>query len=158
MTIPKSEVLKFIFVSGFVIYTLVFFLFSFIFFLILKEQGIAVPEFIRKEFFMLTKDAKTMLYAFYKEYKKRIKSHIPKCDARVFGSCDSVQENLFPSWHIEDIKDTMHELGRNNFLKNRCYDNTISYSLLTDYAIAVMENQKTETFLNVTDFIAKFIP
>lgn len=107
---------------------------------------------------MLTKDAKTMLYAFYKEYKKRRKTQLPKCNARVIGSCEVVQQDYFPNWHIEDIKDTMRELGRNNFLKNRHYDNTICYSQLTDYAISVMEIQKTETFLSITDFIAKFIP
>ena len=52
----------------------------------------------------------------------------------------------------------MRELDRNKFLDNLYADNTIHFSKLTDYAIATMENQKKEIFLNITDFITKFIP
>lgn len=107
---------------------------------------------------MLTKDAKTILYELYKEYKVRRSNSISKSNARSFGSAKSIQENFFPDWSIDDVFDTLCELGRNNFLDNSYADNTVYRCELSDYAIAVMENQKKETFLSVADFISKFIP
>lgn len=107
---------------------------------------------------MLTKDAKTMLYELYQEYKVRRQNHLSKSDTRDFKDAKSVHENFFPDWLLEDVEDTMRELGRNNFLNNSYADDTIYYCELTDYAICVMENQKRETFLSVADFVSKFIP
>ncbi len=106
---------------------------------------------------MLTKDAKTMLYELYQEYKVRRQNHLSKSDSRDFKDAKSVHENFFPDWLLEDVEDTMRELGRNNFLNNMYASDTIYHCELTDYAIYVMENQKKETFLSVADFISKFI-
>lgn len=106
---------------------------------------------------MLTKDAKTMLYELYQEYKVRRQNHLSKSDSRDFKDAKSVHENFFPDWLLEDVEDTMCELGRNNFLNNMYASDTIHCCELTDYAIYVMENQKKETFLSVADFISKFI-
>lgn len=107
---------------------------------------------------MLTKYAKIMLYELYKEYVARRKVHVSKSESKDFKSAKSVHDNFFSDWLLEDVEETMRELGRNNFLNNFYADDTIYHSTLTDYAISVMENQKKETFLSVTDFIAKFIP
>ncbi len=107
---------------------------------------------------MLTKDAKIMLYELYQEYKIRRQNHLSKSESRNFKDAESVYENFFPDWLLEDVEDTMRELGRNNFLNNKYASDTIYYCELTDYAICVMENQKKETFLSVADFISKFIP
>lgn len=107
---------------------------------------------------MLTKDAKTMLYELYQEYKIRRQNHLSKSDSRCFEDAKSIHENFFSDWLLEDVEDVMRELGRNNFLNNSCASDTIYDCELTDYAICVMENQKKEAFLTVMDFISKFIP
>ena len=107
---------------------------------------------------MLTKDAKTVLYELYKEYRIRRQNHISKSDAKDFISSRSIQENFFPDWSIDDVVDTLRELGRNGYLYNVYSGNTVYHCELTDYAISVMENQKKETFLTAVDFISKFIP
>lgn len=107
---------------------------------------------------MLTKDAKFMLYELYKEYQARRNVRVSRSESKYFKSSESVQENFFPDWSLEDVEDTMRELSRNNFLNNVYADGTIYDCELSDYAISVMENQKKETFLSVADFISKFIP
>lgn len=107
---------------------------------------------------MLTKDAKFMLYELYKEYQARRNVRVSRSESKYFKSAESVQENFFPDWSLEDVEDTMRELSRNNFLNNVYADGTIYDCELSDYAISVMESQKKETFLSVADFISKFIP
>ncbi|QDW74394.1 hypothetical protein FND36_10335 [Lachnospiraceae bacterium KGMB03038] len=107
---------------------------------------------------MLTKEAKTVLYHMYKEYLVRRDNHIPRSQSKEFGSAENVQSLLFPDWELEDIVDTLRELGRNGFVKNFNADNTVYTCSLTDSAIVKMENQKKETLLSIADFIAKFIP
>lgn len=99
-----------------------------------------------------------MLFVFYKQYQSKRKNDVSKIKSKKIGSANTVHENLISGWSLEDIEDTMRELGRNDFLSNSYFDNTITDSYLTDYALSVMENQKKEIFLNITDFIAKFIP
>lgn len=107
---------------------------------------------------MLTKESKTVLYHMYKEYLVRRDNHIPRSRAKEFGAAENIQSLLFPDWELEDIIDTLRELGRNGFVKNFNADNTVYKCDLTDFAIVKMENLKKETLLNVIDFIAKFIP
>lgn len=107
---------------------------------------------------MLSKDAKTILYELYSEYKNRRKHGISKSDAKDFISGKSIHQTFFPNWIFDDVTDTLRELGRNGYLKNFYADNTVYACHLTDDAIVKLENVPKETFLSVTDFIAKFIP
>lgn len=65
---------------------------------------------------------------------------------------------FFPDLLLEDVEDSLRELGRNNFLNNLYADDTVYTCRLSDFAIATMENLPKETFNSITDFIAKFIP
>lgn len=107
---------------------------------------------------MLTKDAKTVLYHLYKEYCSRHDENIPRSVVKDFGSAGSIHASLFPDWSLEDIEDTLRELGREGFVTNLHGDNTIISCTLSDFAIATMENQKKEILISLADFIAKFIP
>ena len=107
---------------------------------------------------MLSKDAKTILYTLYKEYLLRREQGISKSKAKNFISAQYIHSTFFSDWYLEDIEDTIRELGRNNFLNNYYADNTIYHCELSDFAIVTMENQKKETFLSIADFISKFIP
>lgn len=107
---------------------------------------------------MLTKEAKTVLYHMYKEYLIRRDNHVSRSESKEFGSAENIHSFLFPDWELEDVVDTLRELGRNGFVNNFIADDTVCTCTLTDSAIIKMENQKKETLLSVVDFIAKFIP
>lgn len=107
---------------------------------------------------MLTKDSKTILYYLYKEYLARRKNNVSKIDAKSFGSASMIRDSMFPDWILEDVEESLRELGRNGFLNNLYADNTVCECLLTDSAIFTMENQKKNIFLSVADFVSKFIP
>ncbi len=107
---------------------------------------------------MLSKDAKAVLYILYKEYLLRRKQGDSKSKARNFISAQYIHSTFFSDWRLEDVEDTIRELGRNNFLNNCYADNTIYHCELSDLALVTMENQKKETFLSIADFISKFIP
>lgn len=106
----------------------------------------------------MTKDAKTMLYHMYKEYLLRRDNLFSKSKAKDFDCAETIHETLFPDWYLEDVVETLRELGRNGFVKNLYADDTVYHCNLTDNAIAIMETQKKETLLNVLDFVSKFIP
>lgn len=107
---------------------------------------------------LLTKDSKKILYTLYKEYLNRREHNISKRNSKKFSSAASIQENFFPDIPLEDIEESLRELGRNDFLHNFYADNTIWECYLTDHAIALLENQNFEKFLSVADFISKFMP
>ena len=44
---------------------------------------------------MLTKDAKSMLYELYQEYKVRRQNHLSKSDSRDFKDAESIHEIFF---------------------------------------------------------------
>jgi hypothetical protein len=125
---------------------------------ILSLQAHARAEYKRKEFSMLTKDSKTVLYHLYKEYCVRRSNGISRSNAKEFHSSESVQKLLFPDWSVSDVDDCMCELGRNGYLSNHHASDLIYDSTLTDKAIVTMENQKKETLLNVVNFLTQFIP
>lgn len=107
---------------------------------------------------MLTKSSKTVLYVLYREYLSRRKNNISQSRAKSFGSASMIHESLFHDWNLEDLEDSLRELGRNGFLNNFYADNTVCECLFTDSAISTMKNQKKDIFLSVADFISKFIP
>lgn len=106
----------------------------------------------------LTKDAKTILYTLYKEYEKRRKHGTSKAESRSFDSAQSIQKDFFPDMLLEDLEDSLRELGRNDFLDNLYADGTVYHCALSDFGISTMESQKKETLLSIADFISKFIP
>lgn len=107
---------------------------------------------------MLTKEAKTVLYHMYKEYLIRRDNHVSRSKAKEFGSAENIHSFLFPDWELEDVVDTLRELGRNGFVDNFIADDTVYNCDLTDSAIVKMENQKKDALLSVVDFVSKFIP
>ncbi len=91
----------------------------------------------------LTKDAKTVLYKLYKEYSDRRKHGFTKSDSKNFINVEEIQKNFFPDLLLEDVEDSLRELGRNNFLNNLYADDTVYTCRLSDFAIATMENLPT---------------
>ena len=133
-------------------------LFLVIFFIIKLQPEVAPINYERKKSKMLSKDAKTVLYTLYKEYLSRRKQGISKSKAKNFDSAQHIHSTFFSDWSLENIEDTLRELGRNKFLNNYYADQTIYHCELSDHAIVTMENQKKETLLSIADFISKFIP
>lgn len=107
---------------------------------------------------MLTKDSKTVLYVMYREYLSRRKNNVSRSRAKSFGSASMIRESLFRDWSLEDLEDSLRELGRNGFLNNFYADDTVCECLFTDSAISIMENQKKDILLSVANFVSKFIP
>ena len=107
---------------------------------------------------MLTNDSKKVLYALYSEYKARRAVGSSKSDARFFGSAQSIQENFFPDWLLEDLEDSLRELDRSGFLNNLYADDTIYHCCLSCSAIAPMENLPKELLKDVLSFASHFIP
>ena len=107
---------------------------------------------------MLTKESKTVLYHLYKEYRFRRKNGQSRSASKSFGSSERVQSSFFPDWTISDVDDCMRELKRKGFLHTMIASNLVYESELTDDAIAIMDNQKKDTFVNITNFLLKFIP
>lgn len=106
----------------------------------------------------LTKDAKSILFTLYKEYVDRRKHGFSKSQSKRFNSASFIQENFFPDLPLEDVEDSLRELGRNDFLDNFYADNTVYFCTLSDYGISVMEAQKKDALLNLANFLIKFVP
>ena len=102
----------------------------------------------------LTKDAKNMLYSLYQAYKCRIKNCVPMKAAKEFMSLEKIQADLFPTWPIDDILDTILELQNAGLGRHYIRQGII----LSENAIAYMENRFKSEALGVVDMISKFIP
>lgn len=96
-------------------------------------------------------DAKTILYKLYKEYSDRSKHGFTKSDSKDFNNAEDIQKKFFPELLLEDVEDSLRELGRNDFLNNLYADNTVYDCRLSDYAIATMENLPKENFNSITE-------
>ncbi len=107
---------------------------------------------------LLTKDAKSMLYTLYKEYNDRRNHGFSKSESKNFDSAEYIHDTFFPELPLEDVEDSLRELGRNNFLNNLYADDTVYCCHLSDYAIATLEALPKETLKSIADFISKFIP
>lgn len=104
---------------------------------------------------MLTNDSKKLLYALYQEYLARRNVHIPRSRATYFHSALSIHENFASELCLEDVEDSLRELGRNGFVKNCHGDNTILHCYLTDEAIALFESFPSKALSNVANFIVQ---
>ena len=107
---------------------------------------------------LLTKQDKQILYKLYSEYLNRRKTGLSISESSNFVSGRSIHENIFPEMPYEDIDHSLRQLGKNNYLKNTYADNEVYHCVLSNDAIAYMEDLPKETFLSVADFVSKFIP
>lgn len=101
---------------------------------------------------ILSKDADKTLCLIYKEYLSRRKNNVCKADASLFNS--SKFEELFPDVNMRDFMSDLTELKNNDFIKLYIEGSFI----LTSNAIIYMENRFKNGLVELTDFIAKFIP
>ena len=102
----------------------------------------------------LTKDADKLACSMYKSYLEKRKSGIDKSNARNFELGEIQSYKLCASWSVNDIKSTVAEISLANL-------GTMYYSgdlCVNDQFIIYMENRFKNGFLEVADFISKFIP
>lgn len=100
----------------------------------------------------LTKDADTTMCLIYEKYLTRIKNNISKSEASLFEAFKFNQD--FPSLKHDDLLTNLNELQHNNLI-TKYIDG--SFVLKSD-GIIYMENRFKKGLIEVTDFIAKFIP
>ena len=106
----------------------------------------------------ISKDAATVLHALYSQFLSRRKVGQSKSESRLFGSAESIQDDLCQDLCLEDVEDTLRELDRCGYLINDYGDDTILSVYFADPAIVDCENSIKDTTLSVADFISKFIP
>lgn len=102
----------------------------------------------------LTRDTNTILCLIYKEFLARRKDGMSKSEAKSFDCPASIQIQFMQGILTDDIHDALMELANVGFAKVYVTDDF----MLTDKAIAFMENKFKKGLIEVTDFIAKFIP
>lgn len=103
----------------------------------------------------LTKDAKFLLSSMYNEYLKRRKSGSLKKDAVSFGNLEEVHELLMKDWPVDDVRFTLNELGRHEFVNSKPASNTLFRITLTTKAIATLEVTFNDRVNDVLSFMAK---
>ena len=106
----------------------------------------------------ITNESKAVLYEMYNYYYMQRKCGKPKREAIQFGSAKDIKELLFPDLILEDLEDSLRELGRNGFLKNFYANNTVYYCTLTDSAIVAIESLPEGALLTLAKFVSFFIP
>lgn len=106
----------------------------------------------------LTKDADKMLCVLYKEYMQRRSNSVPKRDSKFFGDANFIKVTLFNEMSVSDISETARELSKANYVEADFADDELDYLILTDDCIVRMESRFKNGFLEVVDFISKFIP
>ncbi len=102
----------------------------------------------------LTKDADLVACCIYREYLNRRKSGISKREAAGFSQDFYKSTDKLSSWSMDDFLYTLGELRRAGFVRTYI---TGSFGI-TDQLIIYMESRFKNGFIELTDFIAKFIP
>lgn len=102
----------------------------------------------------LTKDADLLACCIYKEYLERRKNGISKRSANTFHVDFKEKASKIASWSIDDYLFTLGELRRAGLVRSYI-DGTVA---ITDTFIIYMENRFKNNIIEITDFIAKFIP
>lgn len=102
----------------------------------------------------LTKDADKLCCSAYKSYLSQRKDGVSKANAKHFPFDFYKEIPVLSSWSDDDIDETLNELKRAGFIK-KYIDGGF---LLQDSFIIYMENRFKNGLIEVTDFIAKFIP
>ncbi len=100
----------------------------------------------------LSKDADKTLCIIYKEYLTRIKNNLSKSEAIEFEEFQIT--SLFHDKDDNDLDLELNEL-KNNSIIRKDVDGGIE---LTSTGIIYMENRFKNGLIEITDFIAKFIP
>ncbi len=98
---------------------------------------------------LLSKSSDKVLCKLYKEYLLNIKSNIPKSNAVYFDNLHI--ENIFKN---QDISFELSELKNKSLIEVWITGEV----LLTSEALIYMENRFKNGLVEITDFIAKFIP
>lgn len=106
----------------------------------------------------LTNDSKKILFKLYAEYRDRRKHGFSKSNSKDFDCAKTIHTDFFPDLLMEDIEDSLRELGRNGFLNNKYADDTVYICHLSDHAIATMENLPKEALTSFGNFISIFKP
>lgn len=102
----------------------------------------------------LTKDSDKLACIVYREYLGKRKTGESKSSAKLFAHNFYSSIKTLSNWHPDDIDETLDELTRIGFIKKY----TDGGFVLLDDFIIYMENRFKNGFMEVTDFIAKFIP
>lgn len=102
----------------------------------------------------LTKDADKVICYIYKDYLQSRKEGNPKNEAIDFEEDYYASHKVLSSWLKSDFDSALLELGRNKLIQIWLGG---SFEL-TDNGIIYMENRFKNGLIEVTDFIAKFIP
>lgn len=102
----------------------------------------------------LTKDSDKLACLVYKKYLEKRKSGESKANAKHFNHNFYSDIKQLSDWHTDDIDETINELKHAGFVK-KYIDG--GFVLLDDFII-YMENRFKNGIIEVTDFIAKFIP
>lgn len=102
----------------------------------------------------LTKDSDKLVCYLYREYLSRRKSGIDKSNAKHFSFQEIHNLPIIHSWSESDTKATIAEISRADFGKMYLDGGFMA----NDRFIIYMENRFKKGFVELTDFIAKFIP
>lgn len=109
----------------------------------------------------ITKEAKALLSALYKEYKRRRKAGISKEQARCFGDSDTIQTNIVDKWSINDIDEACRELHSAGILNCFFIDDTVGELELTTLGIAYAESctkKNISTIISILDRLKALLP
>lgn len=106
----------------------------------------------------ISKDAEKVIASLYKKYLERREAGMGKADAKVFGSSQSTLELLALTMPLDDLDETLRELGRAKWVQNLYADNTVIRTVLSDAVIVHMENRFKHGLRDVLEFLSKFIP
>lgn len=102
----------------------------------------------------LTKDQDKFICEIYRQYLTKIKVQTSKRSSRRFTYEEFSKSNFISSFSKEDVDFTLMEIAQKNLIQiylGGDFD-------LTDSGIYYMENRFKNGLIEVTDFIAKFIP
>ena len=106
----------------------------------------------------LSKDSYQLLCIIYKEYLTRRNSDIPKSRAKYFDSASFVQTSLCPYLTLDDVEESLRELGTAGFLHNFYADNTVYSIVLENDAIVFMENRFKKALLKLLILLLNLFP
>lgn len=106
----------------------------------------------------LSKYNDLVICSLYKHYLEKIKNGSSKSDARWFGSSDDIQETLLNNFSKDNVAIFCWELHSKGLLKCNPGDDIANEIYLTNEGIIYMENRFKNNFIELTDFISKFLP
>ena len=105
----------------------------------------------------MTSDAKKLLRALYKQYKKRRKSGCSRSASSHFGDVYDVHRICASKLLPEDVSDFLSELNRLGFIGAFYADNGPYECWLTDEAISYMEQKPFDLIKKIFPFISGFL-